>query len=84
MLLFPVPSRLVTAQHSTAYCIQCLAFRHLLDFSLPSYSNKGVSYNILLQWHQMLERKTVKDFTMILRDPAYAYQRRVVNGNKQR
>lgn len=73
MLLFPVPSGRISAQHSMINSITCLSFRHLLDFYILSHSNKGVSYNVLLQWYQMLESSTMKDDTVILRRTVHAY-----------
>lgn len=73
MLLFPVPIRHISAQHSMIYSITYLSFRHLLDFYILSHCNKGVSYKILLQWYQMPESSTVKDVTVILRGTVHVY-----------
>ena len=59
------------AQHSLVYCVKCLSFRQLLDFSVLSHGHNGVSYNVSLQWQQMFVSNTTKDVTVILRGPAY-------------
>lgn len=81
MLLFPVLTRHVTAQHSMVYCNECSSFRYLFNFSI--HIHKGIPYNVLLQCSQMSKSKTERCHWFWEAAVCAYHQQRWINGKKK-